>query len=74
MATVRKRNGRGESIATTIHAEVENIESAKAAGLRYVSQWDRGIRRLRKGKGFVYVGARVSRCAIPIRSCGSARW
>jgi DNA topoisomerase I len=35
---------------------VETIESAEAAGLRYVSDGAPGIRRLRSGKGFRYVG------------------
>lgn len=30
--------------------------AARAAGLRYVSDFDRAIRRERRGKGFVYVG------------------
>jgi DNA topoisomerase-1 len=33
------------------------VESAKAAGLRYVSDEQPGIRRRRAGKGFSYVGA-----------------
>ncbi len=33
------------------------VESAQAAGLRYVSDTQPGIRRKRAGKGFVYVGA-----------------
>ena len=32
-------------------------ESAKEAGLRYVSDTDPGIRRKRRGKGFSYVGS-----------------
>ncbi len=52
-------------------------ESAKEAGLRYVSDADPGIRRKRRGKGFVYVGvngetirdakvlARIKSLAIP---------
>jgi len=32
-------------------------ESAQAAGLRYVSDATPGIRRLRSGRGFRYVGA-----------------
>src|SRR4051794_6381184 len=32
------------------------VESAQAAGLRYVSDTQPGIRRKRAGKGFVYVG------------------
>jgi DNA topoisomerase-1 len=53
------------------------IESAQAAGLRYVSDIQPGIRRKRAGKGFVYVGpdgkpirdekelARIRSLAIP---------
>ena len=33
---------------------VEPIESARAAGLRYVSDLSPGIRRKRAGKGFMY--------------------
>src|ERR671920_2495863 len=32
------------------------VESAQAAGLRYVSDTQPGIRRKRAGKGFAYVG------------------
>jgi DNA topoisomerase I len=35
---------------------VETVQTAKAAGLRYVSDSGPGIRRLRSGKGFRYVG------------------
>jgi DNA topoisomerase-1 len=53
------------------------LESAKAAGLRYVNAGERGIRRWRHGRGFVYVDAngkrvrdaatvaRIRRLAIP---------
>jgi DNA topoisomerase-1 len=53
------------------------IESARAAGLRYVNEGERGIRRWRHGRGFVYVGPngkrlrdratleRIRRLAIP---------
>ncbi len=53
------------------------VESAQAAGLRYVSDTQPGIRRKRAGKGFVYVGtdgktirdakelARIRSLAIP---------
>ena len=34
----------------------EHVDSAKAAGLRYVSDAMPGIKRLRKGRGFSYVG------------------
>jgi DNA topoisomerase-1 len=33
----------------------EGLESAKSAGLRYVSDHDRGIHRVRRGKSFSYV-------------------
>jgi DNA topoisomerase-1 len=54
-----------------------SVESAKAAGLRYVNAEERGIRRWRHGRGFVYVDAdgkrvrdettlaRIRRLAIP---------
>ena len=35
----------------------EHVESAEAAGLRYVTDAAPGIRRQRRGRGFVYVGA-----------------
>jgi len=35
---------------------VDPVESAKTAGLRYVTGEDRGIRRQCAGKGFVYIG------------------
>ena len=53
------------------------VESAKAAGLRYVNAGERGIRRWKHGRGFVYVDAdgkrlrdattlaRIRRLAIP---------
>jgi len=53
------------------------VESAKAAGLRYVNAGERGIRRWKHGRGFVYVDAdgkrlrdattlaRICRLAIP---------
>ena len=37
-------------------ASLEHIDSAKAAGLRYVSDSMPGIKRLRHGRGFSYVG------------------
>jgi DNA topoisomerase-1 len=37
-------------------ASLEHVDSATAAGLRYVSDSMPGIRRLRKGRGFSYVG------------------
>ena len=56
---------------------VEPVESARAAGLRYVSDLSPGIRRTRAGKGFRYTGVdgrsirdaetlgRIKRLAIP---------
>ena len=56
---------------------LEPVESARAAGLRYVSQTDPGIRRRRAGEGFRYLRpdgravtdkatlARIRRLAIP---------
>ena len=38
-------------------ASPEHVDSAKAAGLLYVSDAMPGIKRLRKGRGFSYVGA-----------------
>jgi DNA topoisomerase-1 len=34
----------------------EHVESAEAAGLRYVTDADPGIRRKRSGRGFTYIG------------------
>ncbi len=39
----------------TIAVFVDPVESAKAAGLRYVMDDEPGIRRLKRGKGFTYV-------------------
>src|SRR5712692_10241698 len=56
---------------------VDPVESARAAGLRYVSDLTPGIRRTRAGKGFRYTGSdghpirdaeslgRIKRLAIP---------
>lgn len=38
-----------------IHAD-EHVESAEAAGLRYVTDGTPGIRRQRRGRGFAYIG------------------
>jgi DNA topoisomerase-1 len=35
----------------------EHVEAAEAAGLRYVTDATPGIRRKRRGRGFVYIGA-----------------
>ena len=40
---------------TSLTVPTENIESAKAAGLRYVSERGEGIKRKRRGKNFTYV-------------------
>ena len=60
-----------------MHLPLEPAESARAAGLRYVSNTDPGIRRRRAGEGFRYVRpdgravadkatlARIRRLAIP---------
>jgi DNA topoisomerase-1 len=67
------RNG----IGTTIEIQADPVESARAAGLRYVSDTGPGIARKRAGKGFAYVGpdggkvhdketlARIKALAIP---------
>jgi DNA topoisomerase-1 len=39
----------------TVAVFVDPVESAKAAGLRYVTDDEPGIRRLKRGKGFTYV-------------------
>jgi DNA topoisomerase-1 len=52
----KSKIGKGEFAVPA--ADSENIESARAAGLRYVSQRDAGIKRLRKAKGFCYLDAR----------------
>src|ERR671911_304551 len=43
------------------------VESAEAAGLRYVSDTMPGIRRKRAGSGFSYVGAHGRRITDPDR-------
>ena len=51
------------------------VESAQAAGLRYVSDTMPGIRRKKAGKGFTYVGAGRQDHPGSRRSWpGSARW
>jgi DNA topoisomerase-1 len=44
------------SLPSTDHA-ADPVDSARAAGLRYVHGGAPGIRRLRSGKGFRYVNA-----------------
>jgi DNA topoisomerase I len=39
----------------TVAVFVDPVESAKAAGLRYVTDDEPGIRRLKRGKGFTYM-------------------
>jgi DNA topoisomerase-1 len=52
---LNQKSKRGNGDVSAPAADPENIEIAKAAGLRYVSQRDPGIKRLRKGRGFSYV-------------------
>jgi DNA topoisomerase I len=54
-----------ESLAETAH--VDPVESAQAAGLRYVSDADPGIRRKRVGKHFSYIGLDGRPIHDPIR-------
>src|SRR5690606_26784179 len=65
------------SRATSSEARPEPVESARAAGLVYVSDLSRGIRRRKSGKGFSYTAAdgkplrderalaRIRRLAVP---------
>jgi DNA topoisomerase-1 len=55
MATAQQTTWRPRKRKPLDHAP-EPTESAKAAGLRYVSDCKPGIKRKRSGKGFVYVG------------------
>src|SRR5438034_6852239 len=55
VARAHKRSRRKKSPTVTVPAPVE---SAKAAGLRYVSDEMTGIRRIRAGSGFRYVNPR----------------
>ncbi len=41
---------------TVVPTEEPSVETARAAGLRYVSDRDAGIRRQRRGEQFRYVG------------------
>jgi DNA topoisomerase-1 len=74
-----QRKGRKRLIQRQITAVIvsDPVEAAKAAGLRYVSDVNPGIRRKRCGKGFAYIGvdgqpirdpdeiARINALAIP---------
>jgi DNA topoisomerase-1 len=65
------------AVAPTVEIISDPVESAQAAGLRYVSDTQPGIRRKRAGKGFAYLGtdgkpikdekelARIRSLAIP---------
>ena len=50
-----------ESLAVVPGVITDPVESARAVGLRYVSDRDPGIRRIRSGSGFAYVGPRKNR-------------
>src|SRR3954451_681981 len=45
----------GRDSGTTMSIADGHVEAAQAAGLRYVSDSSPGIRRRRRGRGFVYV-------------------
>ena len=49
--------GSKESVKYEAELALDPVESAKAAGLRYVTDQRPGIRRLKRGKGFRYVDA-----------------
>src|SRR3954462_787587 len=53
------RLSRTEAMVETCVASVspDPVESAKAASLRYVTDSAPGIRRVRRGTGFVYIGS-----------------
>jgi len=55
-----KRNQKQDSkkAPSDQNIDAENRESAKVAGLRYVSQNGQGLHRRRRGKGFVYVNSK----------------
>src|SRR4051812_30778226 len=69
VSTGRRKPGKGDSMPTavaidesekldtglTIAVFVDPVESAKAAGLRYVTDDETGIRRQKRGKGFTFV-------------------
>src|SRR3954463_6809589 len=58
MATViTKRRTRTTERPHSQPIQVDPVQSAKVAGLRYVSDTKPGIRRKRAGKGFTYLGA-----------------
>jgi DNA topoisomerase-1 len=72
-----QRSGAGKPAAPAPEIISDPVESAQAAGLRYVSDTQPGIRRKKAGKGFGYVGtdgkpikdekelARIRSLAIP---------
>ena len=54
---VRRRKAARGSFERIMIPSDEHVESAEAAGLRYVTDAAPGIRRKRHGRGFTYVGA-----------------
>jgi len=54
-----------ESPASAALIVTDPVESARAVGLRYVSDGDAGFRRIRSGSGFAYVGPRRNRIRDP---------
>src|SRR4051812_46334109 len=54
--TKSTRNHAAAAAAPAVAPTPESLESAKAAGLRYVSDASPGISRRRAGSGFTYVG------------------
>jgi DNA topoisomerase I len=55
-ATAPSRGGRAPAPAEDAAERVDPREVARQAGLRYSSDGDTGIRRVRRGRGFSYVG------------------
>ena len=58
---LHRSNGRAHSATVASAAPsipAESADSAKSAGLRYVSERGEGIRRRRRGKGFFYTNSR----------------
>lgn len=56
MAAASKTTGGSRSQAAEPATQPDPVESAQSAGLRYVSDAEKGIRRIKRGKGFSYVG------------------
>lgn len=56
MSAARANTGATNASSATISQD-DAIESARAAGLRYVSDTQPGIRRVGRGKGFSYLGS-----------------